>query len=276
MNIQDYATNVVWKDGIWYSKDHMNISYPDSGNSSCFQIEDESFWFRHRNQCIIEAVKKYSPDKVFFDIGGGNGFVSMGLEQNGISTVLIEPGPEGANNARKRGLPNIICSTFELAGIRDNSIEAAGLFDVVEHIEDDLHFLKSIHKIMKPSGKLYITVPAYNMLWSAEDTYAGHFRRYTLSSLGQRLKEAGFNIIYSTYIFSILPAPVLLFRTIPSKLGIHKNPADVQGQKKEHTAGKGILSGLIDRVWQKELQYIKQAKRIPIGGSCFVVAEKVQ
>jgi hypothetical protein len=39
-------------DGIWYSSEHERVSYPTDGNDSTFAIEDDSFWFRHRNDCI--------------------------------------------------------------------------------------------------------------------------------------------------------------------------------------------------------------------------------
>ena len=74
------------------AKSKPKISYPDEANEMCFRIEENSFWFRHRNNCIIEVVKQFPPKGIFFDIGGGNGFVAKELEKNGIETVLVEPG----------------------------------------------------------------------------------------------------------------------------------------------------------------------------------------
>ncbi len=275
MNIQDFTTNLYLKDGIWFSNDDRDISYPEEGNMNCYEIEQDSFWFKHRNNCIIEAVKNFSSNEIFFDIGGGNGYVAKGLQDNNIQSVLIEPGKVGAMNAQKRGLQNIICSTFEDAGIESGICKAIGLFDVVEHIENDSLFLKSINKILADEGLVYITVPAFNILWSKEDVDAGHFRRYSLRQMTNILKSEGFEIVYASYIFSILPIPVFLFRTIPSLLRLNKKSNDLNKQKKEHTAKKGILSNFLNKIWQKELNSIKNKKRIPIGGSCFVVAKKV-
>src|SRR5882762_915370 len=98
-----------------FSKKISKISYPETGNENCFQIEENSFWFNHRNNCVREAVLRYSPNSIFFDIGGGNGFVARELENKGISTVLVEPGIQGCLNAKKRNLKNLICSTLENA-----------------------------------------------------------------------------------------------------------------------------------------------------------------
>ena len=47
------------KDGIFYAGNVGEISYPQEGNEACFQIEDQSFWFRHRNDCIRELVRNF-------------------------------------------------------------------------------------------------------------------------------------------------------------------------------------------------------------------------
>ncbi len=274
MEIKDFADNIYLKDGIWFSKSSREISYPEEGNMSCYEIEKNSFWFKHRNNCITEAVKIYSLNEIFFDIGGGNGYVSKGLEENNIRSVLVEPGFEGAKNAKKRGLENVICSTFEDAGIKPNSCKAIGLFDVVEHIEDDKQFLKSINRILSDNGFVYITVPAYKLLWSNEDDDAGHFKRYTIKQICSTLKDTGFEIEYSTYIFSILPIPVLFFRTIPSLLRINKKSKDLNKHKQEHSERRGFFSSILEKIWFKEISCIKRKKKIPFGGSCFVIGKK--
>ncbi len=272
--IDTIATNIVLRDGIWYSNNRSNISYPDEGNTHCFQIEENSFWFKHRNNCITKTVLKYSPDKVFYDIGGGNGYVSKGLQNHNIEAVLVEPGIKGAINAQKRGLKHVICSTFEDAGFLNEQIDAIGLFDVVEHIEDDYKFLSSINTLMKQNGVVYITVPAYKWLWSNEDVDAGHFRRYTLHSATKLLNKTGFEIIYKSYLFSFLPFPILIFRTIPSLLGFNKKSADVSKHANEHTKSKGVGGKIIDKILDAELKRITKSRVVPFGSSCFLVARK--
>ena len=96
--------------GIYFVHTSDKISYPDEYNELCFEVEDNSFWFTHRNNCIIEMIKNYrsSSDGPIFDIGGGNGFVAKGLLIAGLEVVLVEPGPAGAMNAKKRGVPHVI------------------------------------------------------------------------------------------------------------------------------------------------------------------------
>jgi hypothetical protein len=80
-------------EGHWRCKSLSPISYPYWGNEACFYVEDSSFWFQHRNACILEAVKQYPPPGPFFDIGGGNGFVAKAMQDAGLGVVLVDPGP---------------------------------------------------------------------------------------------------------------------------------------------------------------------------------------
>lgn len=274
MDLKNYTNDLILKDGIYFSNKKDSISYPEKGNQDCFQIEQNSFWFNHRNNCILNAINNYCPKSVFFDIGGGNGFVAKSLQEKGIETVLIEPGLQGCLNAKKRNLTNVVCATLENANFNKNSIEAIGVFDVVEHIENDVAFLKSIHSFLKVNGFIFLTVPAYQFLWSNEDIDAGHFRRYTTKSIEKKLTEVGFEIVQATYIFSVLTLAVFLFRTIPSKLGFNKNSNNVKKHINEHKKKIGIFDTILNKIWQFELNQIKNNKTISIGSSCFIIAKK--
>ena len=90
--LERFSTNLAFKDGLWRSPTQSQVSYPEDGSELFAQLEETSFWFRHRNRCIVEVVKKHANKSPFFDIGGGNGIVSQALIANGIETFLLEPG----------------------------------------------------------------------------------------------------------------------------------------------------------------------------------------
>jgi 2-polyprenyl-3-methyl-5-hydroxy-6-metoxy-1,4-benzoquinol methylase len=273
--ISNISDSLVLKDGIWYPPSKEVISYPDSGNAHCLQIEDSSFWFAHRNACIASLVKKFAPQKTFWDIGGGNGYVSKGLQKEGIEVILVEPGEKGAQAAFKRGVKQVICSTLEQSGLKAESVEAAGLFDVVEHIKNDREFLFTLSTSMPQGAMVFITVPAYQFLWSSDDDYAGHYRRYTIKLLRKTLSEAGFEMVYGTYIFSVLIFPIYIFRTLAQKLVKSKSAAvgSIDKANNEHS-NSGILTKLMGPFWALERWMIKNSIKIPFGGSCLVVARK--
>ncbi len=130
-------------DGIWKPKAKRTetISFPEHGHDACFRLEDASLWFAHRNACISAALLRHGVEGPLLDIGGGNGVVSKALDDKGIETVLLEPGLDGAQNARRRGVRNVVCATLHDAAFESGSFGAAGVFDVIEHVEDDAELL---------------------------------------------------------------------------------------------------------------------------------------
>lgn len=269
------STLYLSNNGIWHANESSKIHYPNDAHESLYSIEDNSFWFQHRNKCITTLVKAYPPkdNGYVFDIGGGNGLVSSALLKNGFNVVLVEPGIQGILNARQRGLTNLVCASFEKANFNDKSLPAIGLFDVLEHVEDDLGFLTLLKSSLIDQGRLYITVPAYQFLWSKEDIDAGHFRRYTLKTLSTLLEKIGFTLDHATYIFRPLPLPLFLTRTLPHRLKL-SNAKSTQLNNAHQIRFKSI-NKIIHRLLESELPNIQNKKTMNSGGSCLISATKV-
>lgn len=259
--------------GIWFTSGTTVVSYPAHGNVACLAVEDSSFWFRHRSRCIAALVTRFRTEGFFLDVGGGNGFVARTLVAQGIPCVLIEPGVEGARAARARGIDPVICATLADAAIADASCGSAGMFDVLEHIGNELAALSEVHRVLRPGGAFFLSVPAYQFLFSADDAAAGHFRRYSAARLARVLTAAGFKITFQTYMFAPLPPIVFAARTVPSRLGLHRG-ADVARNEAEHTK-KGFSAYLMDRLLDAEYRWIAAGHSVPFGGSCLCVAHKV-
>ncbi len=263
----------IGEDGIWYSREAIHVSYPERGNEWCSGVEDESYWFEHRNRCIAALLCAFPPAGTLVDIGGGNGFVASMIQAAGLDVVVVEPGTEGARNAKKRGVANVICSSLEGAGFRNETLHAAGIFDVIEHMEDDEKFLTTLNRLLVPGGRIYLSAPAYNTLWSMDDSTAGHFRRYTIRALKKKLVRAGYLVEFATYIFSFLPMPIFLIRTVPWRLGLRKS-VDLEDDRQKHRLPSGLPGAILGKVLDKELGLIQRGRMVPLGGSCLLVAHR--
>lgn len=257
LNLADIAPGLVYRDGIWYAKTQAEISYPETGNAECYAVEDNSFWFQHRNRCLLTLLKKFPPAGRLFDVGGGNGYQAKLFQESGLAVILLEAGAEGVQHAKQRGVRELICSTLEQAQFLPGTLPAVGVFDVVEHIEDDQAFLQQLHTAMQSAGRLYLTVPAYQWLWSDEDVRAGHWRRYTIGNMSKRLRAAGFKVEYASYLFSPLPLPILIGRRFFKQVS---NPKQHHSQ----VDWLGFEATLLRWGWQ-----------IPFGSSCVIVARKI-
>lgn len=249
------------------------LSYPADGNQQCFMLEDRSFWFQHRNDCILAAMRRHPPGGPVLDVGGGNGFVTRRMIDEGFPATLLEPGQTGAANAKtQRKLSDVICSTLDDAGFPGNSIAAVGLFDVLEHIPADRAMLASLHEVMRPGGMLYLTVPAFDWLWSSSDVYAGHFRRYSPSGLAELLLDR-FDILYSTCFFGALILPILVFRALPFRLGFARRTGVLTAETEHGVKGGGMVH-LARRLLAGELRSIETGRALKWGTSLLCVARK--
>jgi SAM-dependent methyltransferase len=264
-------------EGGWRSKSHSAVSYPEWGNQACFDVEDSSFWFRHRNACILEAVRQYPPPGPLFDIGGGNGFVAKAMQDAGLEVVLVEPGAAGAVNARRRGIRHVVLATLEDAGFIPGSLPAVGLFDVVEHMEDDHKFLKTIHTHLMSRGRIYLTVPAYQVLWSEADVVAGHYRRYSRRTLRDLMETTGLKVEFATGFFQFLPPAILSMRVIPYRLGWRARPEPQAVDRemfRQHKIKNELTERILNRMQQRELAGIRARRENKFGASWLVVAQK--
>jgi len=274
IDLSEYSSALQFADGLWTAPARDPVSYPGEGNAFCFQLEETSFWFRHRNACILAAARNHLQGGVIFDIGGGNGFVSRALQAAGLTPVLVEPGPAGAANALRRGVATVVRATLEDAAFRPESLPNAGLFDVLEHVGADAGFLDRVFALLRPGGRLLLTVPAYRWLWSDEDAVAGHHRRYGRRDLTARLAGAGFEPQYVTGFFHFLVLPVLLGRALPARLGRRRRALDPASHRSAHRSRGGLPGALVAALGRLEEGRIARGGRIPFGSSLLAVARK--
>jgi SAM-dependent methyltransferase len=73
------------------------------------------------------------------------------------------------------------------------------LFDVIEHLEDDLGLVESAIYHLRPGGHLYLNLPALTLLMSVYDEVAGHYRRYSVRGLRDLVARAGLTLRRWTY-----------------------------------------------------------------------------
>jgi glycosyltransferase involved in cell wall biosynthesis/SAM-dependent methyltransferase len=133
------------------------------------------------------------------ELGYGSGAVLELLAGEGFRATGLDMSASAAAIARARVArlpadqrPEVLVGGFEqLDGLRG----AAGsvlLFEVLEHVEDDVGLLAEIHDMLAPGGAVLLSVPAHQRRFSRVDEMAGHFRRYDRPVLEGRLRDAGF------------------------------------------------------------------------------------
>lgn len=142
------------------------------------------------------------------DFGAGNGRLATALHDRGLNVFAVEPDPALCERIRSRGIP--ACPNLDALGTA--SFDAIYTLNVLEHIEDDRAILTALHRRLRPGGRLFLYVPAFPALFSANDVRVGHRRRYRKQALVALTGETGFRVVRARYVDSIGFLAGLLYR----------------------------------------------------------------
>jgi SAM-dependent methyltransferase len=234
------------------------------------RLEAGNFWFRARNRLITWAIGRYCGGaRSFLEIGCGTGFVLAGIAAAfpALKLAASEAASTGLAFAAAR-VPGAILMQMDARRIpfRDE-FDAAGAFDVIEHIEDDHGVLDALRGALVPGGALLLTVPQHPWLWSAYDVRSGHVRRYRARELRARVIDAGLEIVRMTSFVTLL-LPLMT----ASRLAQRAPNAGYDPLAELKIAS--WLNWLLERALNAERVLIRAGISLPAGGSLLVVARK--
>jgi SAM-dependent methyltransferase len=166
---------------------------------------ETTYWFYAAR---LELLRKLfdsliAPGATIANVGCGPGATSVLAAEYG-HVVSLDYSVDALGFTRQRGMRDLLscdCTALPLAG---ESCDIALCLDVMEHIEDDRKFADELFRILKPGGKLILSVPAGMWQWTQRDKAFGHFRRYSSRELGRVLAGASFRVDVLTYFNSLL------------------------------------------------------------------------
>ena len=140
-----------------------------------------------------------------------------------------------------------------------------GAFDVIEHIDDDQAALASVASRLKPGGRLVMTVPAHQWMWSAHDVVNHHKRRYSKRALKRLIEGSPLRLEAMGYFNSFL-FPLAVAERLSSKVR-GKDEADL-------TVPAAPLNAALERVFAAERHLVGRLP-LPPGLSLFAVAAAI-
>lgn len=254
---------------------HENTGFDKASFKRLFDLEEKNFWFRSRNKVIKTLIKNYfgeNKDGHFLEIGCGTGYVLNGLKEFERLTLSgAEIFLEGLKYSKMR-LPEAEFIQLDATNIPfENEFECIGAFDVLEHIEEDERVMKNVFNALKENGCFFISVPQYMSMWSYLDDIACHKRRYSKKELTEKLKRAGFAVLYiSSFVFTLFPF-MYLIRLLKRKNNI--NPAD-DSLAFEELKINPFLNSVFRLAMRLDEILIRYRIRLPFGGSLVAVAVK--
>lgn len=185
------------------------------------QDEQQHWWSRTRfyylENAIEQAVQRSAKDKLnILEMGCGSGANLRFLSSHssnfqklvGVDTALTDQVIEGLN------LPDNITTVSCASKAPSADYDLLLAMDVLEHVEDDRETLNQWLEQIREKGYVFLTVPAFQSLWSQHDEILGHYRRYTKKDVISLTHSVGLKTIYCSYAFGYLVPPAYLIRKI--------------------------------------------------------------
>jgi len=233
------------------------------------EVEEWHWWYRGRRRIIGALVRRLAlaPGTEILDAGCGSGRNMVDLARYGPVTGL-EIADASVHWARNRGIGEVIQGSIMEAPFPDGRFDFAVCLDVLEHIDDELHALRELRRVMRADATLLVTVPAYQSLWSEHDVINHHMRRYTRATLAAVAAEAGWATEWTTYFNGcLLPAAAAHRRLSRLRRSVDEPVSDL-----ELTPVR--LNALLQAPLNLEAWAIGRGWRIPAGLSLMAVLRK--
>ena len=256
-------------------------SYDRSYFDPLFAIEDRHFWFRARNRVIDTIVRQITANLVpgyrVLEVGCGTGNVLRILEKGCNNGVVIgmDLFAEGLQYARERTSCLLVQGDIQAPPF-STSFDMIGLFDVLEHLPDDIQVLRDVHTMLAQRGIVLLTLPAHPSLWSYFDEASHHCRRYKIADLERKLSSTGYHVEYMTqYMTSIFP---LFWFWRRRKSPGNRRPTVSANATRDLVSAElritPVVNDLLAFLLVQEVRVIARRHRLPIGTSLLVIARK--
>ncbi len=237
------------------------------------------WWHVHRAETVAALVARFAPRpnlSSYLDVGCGPGATTRQIAAKLEASGRLSPGAAVAGldfDARLEPACQSHGVKLVVADLAAGAVPPLGrrfaLFtalDVLEHLDEPRRLLSALKPQLSDGALGVIAVPAFQFLFSQWDRAAGHRRRYDAAALKSLLEEAGFTVVWQSYLYSFAMLPALMRRRVlkaanaEKKLEFPKIPAWLNASLK--------AAGALERFYLKSCP-------MPLGTSALAVVRPV-
>jgi SAM-dependent methyltransferase len=157
-------------------------------------------WERRRALLLAEA----RPGERVLDLGCGAGRFVAALRDAGADPVGVEIASGALERARAvaPGADLRLLAQDGSIPLEHGSVDLVWCSEVLEHVADGAHLLQEARRVLRPGGRMLVTVPYHGRLQASLvallrfdahfDPQGQHLRFFTRASLAASLRAAGF------------------------------------------------------------------------------------
>lgn len=236
-------------------------------------LEDKHFWFVSRRRIffdLLDRALRGKQDLDVLEIGCGTGGMLGAMQRYG-RVHGVDVAKDFVAYCKQRGYQRVLTGSGYELPLASERFDVVGLFDTMEHIEDDQRALQEVRRVLRPGGIAFVSVPAYQFLWSQNDRIAHHCRRYTAPRLRRVMEAAGLRLkrlsYFNTFLFPLI-LPAVLTQKLLARLG--RLPKDYNNAS---VPMPGPLNKLFTWIMSSE-RYLLRRISFPFGHSLLAIAER--
>ncbi len=238
-----------------------------------YRFEDGYWWFVARRHLIVSLIKSHYPRDGrlrILDIGCGTGKMLDELAAFG-DVVGADFSPEALQFCVTRGVgADLARADARRLPFADGAFDVVTAMDIIEHIDDDKAASSEIFRVLKPGGRLLVTVPAFTSLWSEHDEALHHYRRYTVPRLKDLFQRVGLAVDKVSYTVTTLFPAIWVYRQISNLLPRRRGDGEKQANLVNFSRPVNAALLSLSR-WETRLV---RRLNMPFGVSVVCVARK--
>ena len=239
-------------------------------------IREVDNWLHRGRRLLLETcldlclpnIKLEKKSLQILEIGAGYGKNIEVLSKFGVvDAIEIEP---IAIEILKNNLSIRRLCSEKVPFSLDHTYDVICAMDFLEHVENDKQVFLWMVEHLNHNGILFLTVPAYQFLFSYHDVAVCHYRRYglkkliALNSYRLMLLKKGY---FNSFLFPLAAVSRMLGRM---RMNINES------QKKQSSTVHPYLDRLFFFILKKEISFIRRYQLFPFGLTAFVLFRKCE
>lgn len=170
---------------------------------------------------LKKSLPRPAPGTTLLDVGCAGGAFLVAAREYGFAATGVEPSRWLAESGRSQYGVDIRDGILSPGMFPDASFDVITLWDVIEHVAEPAALLATIHRLLKPEGRLLVNYPDYGS-WMARllgerwpFLLSVHLLYYTRATMSAQLRRAGFSPLQIRPHFQALQLGYILKRMEP-------------------------------------------------------------
>ena len=236
-------------------------------------VEDAHWWFDAMEAITARVLDRPGApavrDVLEAGCGTGRNLRFLARRYPAATVTGLDFSPVALDHCRGRGLERLVSGSVSALPFADGAFDLVTSFDVLTAGSvDDAAALREFARTLRPGGRLFLRLAAYDFLRSRHDAEWNIQRRYRRSGLVKMLRQAGLTVRVASYANTVL-FPVALAKRWAEAVF----PPSTEASDLQIGAGRGPVAWALRTLLAGEAAPVA-AGRLPFGLSVVALAEK--